>query len=303
MPHISEEKYKRYRELNNLDLNKKLKEAINELDYNKIRSIISDDELESIDDEIYGALFLNKYPRFPEFLLMLGDSSSSDVVNFFIQHVPSKFLCGEGPRNSLGNIPCIEFIFRYRQDAIPTLLEAVSKSDRDDTIVFGKGLVSSVKKRIENIESNGSPYYRNESCAAYSCSDNPQDYYDAKEAIEEYCTQNGNGDYEIVPDYLFTIKDQPRELKRLFIDIAAAIRSDSLDKVQSGLKAIEASVPKADLRIIDKISTSLSSLIKKAKENVNMARAISDVQANITWPGTFLKENVLCTNSVQKSKN
>ncbi|WP_262986184.1 hypothetical protein [Wolbachia endosymbiont of Oryzaephilus surinamensis] len=34
MPRISEEKYKRYRELNNLDLNKKLKEAINELDYN-----------------------------------------------------------------------------------------------------------------------------------------------------------------------------------------------------------------------------------------------------------------------------
>lgn len=82
MPRISEEKYKRYRELNNLDLNKKLKEAINELDYNKIRSIIFDNELESIDDEIYGALFLNKYPRFPEFLLMLGDSSSSDVVNF-----------------------------------------------------------------------------------------------------------------------------------------------------------------------------------------------------------------------------
>jgi len=71
MPRISEEKYKRYRELNNLDLNKKLKEAINELDYNKIRSIIFDNELESIDDEIYGALFLNKYPSFPKFLLML----------------------------------------------------------------------------------------------------------------------------------------------------------------------------------------------------------------------------------------
>lgn len=249
-----------------------------------------------LNNEVYKSIFLNRYPCLPTFYAMQKRNDNlQEINNLLIKKVPSDFLCGKVPKNSLGYWPYIDFIFSYAQNVIPQLLETISESCRDG-IFIKKEEVAGIDWQISNIKKEGKPYIGD--CAAYSCSNKNSDYYDARKAIEKYCEKNIDGKYYIIPCYLFPINGSPyfKELKQHFKDIYNAINFNDLSKVKKSLELIKADIYKPDMDI-NAINRALNVLVKEAKSNENIARLISDFQADITFPKQCLENVDLSANS------
>jgi len=243
------------------------------------------DRRTNIDDGVYESIFLNNYPRLPVFSVTQQNDSWHEANNLLMEKVPSKFLCGEVPQDRGSGWPYIDFIFSFKQELIPQLLEMLSELDRDDIFLKAKN-VASIDFRINNPR-------HNEDVAGYSPCSNLSDYKNAREAIEKYCERNDvTENYRIVPGYLLSIKDCDKEAFQHFKDIYNIIDSENFNeikkdsedfnKIKESLNLIEENVKKSDIDIND-INKALTILVREAKFNEHVARLISDYQANINY--------------------
>ncbi|WCR53111.1 MAG: hypothetical protein PG981_000133 [Wolbachia endosymbiont of Ctenocephalides orientis wCori] len=151
----------------------------------------------------------------------------------------------------MNDTPLITFIFHYRQDLIPNLLEVISKSGRSD-ITFGLG-----------------------SCFPKT--------HQAREAIEKYFTKNKDGSYKVMPYYILPIKNESQELQQCFKGIAIAINSHNLDEVKNTLGKVE----RTHKINVDSVNEALCVLVKKAKPSEEIALTIVKFLGDINFPTTL----------------
>ncbi|WP_339045483.1 hypothetical protein [Candidatus Mesenet endosymbiont of Agriotes lineatus] len=210
-----------------------------------------------IDSDIYD-LMLSEHCLFSE---ILEDSELKDVCIAAVRNTPYNLSTYQTEETEVSSAiykeGIIGNIFTYAPELISNFLEVISYSSKNNIFI--------PKNYIFDVE---------------------EDFKDSvEEDIKNYCTININGDYDIEPYYLLPIKDSLhfKEFKQYFKDIYSAINSDDLDKVKSSLEKIKTSVSEYKVDI-SSVAQALCCLAKEAKSDQDIGHAISDAQADITFP-------------------
>ncbi|WP_339045484.1 hypothetical protein [Candidatus Mesenet endosymbiont of Agriotes lineatus] len=265
MPYINEEEYQDYLEFKNKQLNDQLRNAVATHRYDIVKELISNQKLKPIDDKMCELIFDKSILRD-----LCRKDYLHDIIDFFMKYVSRNFLYHNYFGYYLQECVYRRFVSLSLQGVLPCLLKAISNSERYDISI---DFINVIYLKVALDEENGPNRIHLEK---------------ALEAIDKYCTRlidDYNSSYDVDPHYLLSIKDAPnfKEFKQYFKDIYSAINSDDLDKVKSSLEKIKTSVSEYKVDI-SSVAQALCCLVKKAGFNQDIGHAISDAQADITFP-------------------